>query len=84
MAENKQEFIDRLDSEEKKQIKEIESNEQQALKENNQNDIFIKTIQRALKLIEILTKAVSGFKTELKHNKRTELAECAVSSLLRV
>ena len=83
-AENKQEFIDRLDSEEKKQIKEIESNEQQALKENNQNDIFIKTIQRALKLIEILTKAVSGFKTELKHNKRTELAECAVSSLLRV
>ena len=83
-AENKKEFIDRLDAEEKKKIEQAEKKEESALDKTNDDDLFIKTIQRALKLIEILSKAVGGFKSELKHTKRFELAHCAISSLLRV
>lgn len=83
-AESKKELIDRLDSSEKKNLKEIDSKEKKALDNKNDDDVFVKTIQRAFKLIEILSKAVAGFKTELKHEKRMILTKCAISSLLKV
>lgn len=83
-AENRSEFIKRLDNSEKKHIKKIDEKEDKALKKNNEFDEFQKTIRRALKFIEILAKASAGFKTELVAVKREELMKCSISSLLKV
>lgn len=82
-AETRKQFYDRLDKGEKKAIADAPKTESQVFEEKADNT-WVNSITKALKLLEISSKAISGFKTEIEAGDREVLLDATVSSALRL
>lgn len=82
--ENKEQYDKRRDRQERKYLKAKENQLNEKLYNQSEKDNGIEDILKVIKLIEILSKGISGYKHLINKTKRTEMLSIVINNILKV